>query len=193
MITSPQQQMLSREMSLDREVCRKTPKQQSYIEHVLCSQHLPSSSCTFLPCWTDICFCRQDTYFRSILQMWVSLAFPEPHGSIRYWESITMARTAPIRGASSCSTETATSMHMPFGKSVLHVLQRHIQDGITLVMKLLSTWVRTWIRNSLSAYPCCYLQCRHWTVLGVPGGVLHSKFVSSVAQNRPQKLIQLRF
>lgn len=72
-----------------------------------------------------------------------------------------MARTAPIRGASSCSTEMATSMHIPFGKSVLHVLQQHIQDGITLVTKLLGTRVRTRIKDRvcLSACPCCCLQC----------------------------------
>lgn len=121
--------------------------------------------------WTSA-FCRWDTYFRSILQMWVNLAFPEPQGSIKYWESITMARTAPIRGASSCSTEMATSMHIPFGKSVLHVLQQHIGDGITLVTKLLGTRVRTRIKDTvcLSACPYCCLQC-HWTVLGGPGGV----------------------
>lgn len=124
-----------------------------------------------LSCWMDITLCRWDTYFRSVLQMWVSLAFPEPQGSIKYWESITMARTAPMRGASSCSTEMATSMHIPLGKSVLHVLQEHRQDGITLAMKLLGTWVRTRIKVTvcLSACPCC-LQCQ-WTVLGVPGGV----------------------
>lgn len=188
--------MLSREMSLvDRKSCRKTPKQESYIDHALCSQHLlPSWAGGFCPAeWTSA-FCRWDTYFRSILQIWVSLAFPEPHGSIKYWESITMARTAPIRGASSCSTEIATSMHIPFGKSVLQVLQQHIQDGITLVTKLLGTRVRTWIKVTvcLSAYPCCCLQW-HRTVLGVPGGVLCSKFVVTVAENRPQKLIKLRF
>lgn len=69
--------------------------------------------------------------------MWVSLDFPEPQGSIKYWESMTMARTAPMRGASSCSTEMATSTHIPLGKSVLHVLQEWMQDGITLAMKLL--------------------------------------------------------
>lgn len=41
--------------------------------------------------------------FRSILQMWVSLDLPEPHGSIKYWESITTARTPPMSWASSCS------------------------------------------------------------------------------------------
>lgn len=45
---------------------------------------------------------------------------------------------------------------------------------------------------SWSAYPCCCLQC-HWTVLGVPGGVMCSRFVSSIAQKRLQKLIKLRF
>lgn len=125
--------------------------------------------------------------------MWVSLAFPEPHGSIKYCESITMARTAPIRGASSCSTETATSMHIPFGKSVLHVLQQHVQDGITLVMKLLGTWVRTRIKVTvcLSAYPCCCLSC-HWTALGVPGGVLCSPVggLTMMWNGHPSTLLQ---
>lgn len=104
--------------------------------------------------WTSA-FCRQDAYFRSILQIWVSLAFPEPHGSIRYWESITMARTAPIRGASSCSTEMATSMHVPLGKSVLHVLQQHIQDWITLVtFSLLETQNRSKVTVCFFANPC---------------------------------------
>lgn len=154
-----------------RKDCRKTPKQQSYPNHTLCSQHLPSLSLRVLSCWMGITLCRRDTYFRSILQMWVSLAFPEPQGSIKYWESITMARTAPMRGASSCSTEVATSMHIPLGKSVLHVLQEWMQDGITLAMKLLGTRVTTRIEVTvcLSAYPCC-LQCQ-WTVLGGPGGV----------------------
>lgn len=67
-----------------------------------------------------------------------------------------MARTAPIGGASSCSTEMATSMHIPFGKSVLHVLQQHIQDGIALVSRLLGTQVRTRVKVTVcfSACPC---------------------------------------
>lgn len=152
-----------------RKDCRRTPKQQSYPNHALCSQHLPSLSLRVLSCCIDITLCRWGTYFRSILQMWVSLAFPEPQGSIKYWESITMARTAPMSGASSCSTEMATSMHIPLGRSVLHVLQEWMQDGITLPLKLLGTWVRTRTEVCFSAYPCC-LQCQ-WTVLGVCGGV----------------------
>lgn len=65
------------------------------------------------------------THLRSTLQMWVSLDLPEPHGSIKYWESITAARTPPMSWASSCSTDRDTRVHIPLGKSVFQVLQRN--------------------------------------------------------------------
>ena len=69
------------------------------------------------------------THLRSTLQIWVSRDLPEPHGSIKYWESITTARTPPMSWASSCSTERDTRVHIPLGKSVFQVLQQNKPTG----------------------------------------------------------------
>lgn len=60
---------------------------------------------------------------RSTLETWVSLVLPVPQGSRRYWDSRTTPRTAPVRGLSSCSTDTHTSAHEPLHKSVRHDLR----------------------------------------------------------------------
>ena len=73
--------------------------------------------------WRRACHPGAPTYFRSALQTWVSLDLPEPHGSIKYCESITTARTPPMSWASSCSTDRDTRAHIPLGRSVLQVLQ----------------------------------------------------------------------
>lgn len=63
-------------------------------------------------------------------------------------------------------------MHIPFGKSVLHVLQQHIQDGITLVMKLLGTKVRTRIKVTVYFLPILVVPAVPLDCLGVPSSVL---------------------
>lgn len=117
--------------------------------------------------------------------MWVSLDFPEPHGSIRYWESITTARTPPISWASSCSTDRDTRVHIPLGKSVFQVLEpnkpcfrvvaRETGDPahtakFTLKVCLSQTWaivpmLSTWIKPMVTMSLCEVYKVRFkgWT------------------------------
>lgn len=83
------------------------------------------------------------TYFKSILQMWVSRDLPEPQGSIRYWESITTARTPPMSWASSCSTERDTRVHMPLGRSVFQVLRRNKPCKSVMAKGERKTWTQS--------------------------------------------------
>lgn len=61
-------------------------------------------------------------HLRSTLEIWVSLVLPVPQGSRRYCDSSTTPLTAPMRGLSSCSTDTHTSAHEPLHRSVRHDL-----------------------------------------------------------------------
>lgn len=62
-------------------------------------------------------------HLRSTLEMCVSRVLPVPQGSRRYWESSTTPLTAPVRGLSSCSTDTHTSAQEPLHRSVRHDLR----------------------------------------------------------------------
>ena len=65
----------------------------------------------------------QATNLMSILLMWVSRDFPEPHGSMRYRDASTTPRTPPMSDDSGCSIDVDINAHTPRGRSVLQDLR----------------------------------------------------------------------